>query len=308
MQVRFLLARPHQIGSMNRLPHYAETLEEVLQYYQTRAYQLTLNSVIWDGPSSLILTPEGAYTSFTDSRLSEKYISVYTFADMRGKGLTEKLIATAKRNLGDLPIVTVAGCNIREYLSHKQYEYVLCTAVYDSPEYKLIESVYGDSKTKRSGAFLMNHIDEGLIVMQRHGASEQAMKAFCLHPLVQGDDYCTRYTDVVAKTTTPYIVALAFEYRNKANAWLSDKVSVRDNMIVSDGSPSLSPLKDVNDMLIGDKVQNLKDFEQYHLGTHPRSVELSVYFSAWINELGVTSYQDERQFLKSIDWIKPKCL
>jgi hypothetical protein len=55
------------------------------------------------------------------------------------------------------------------------------------------------------------------------------------------------------------VLLLAVEYRNIANEYLSHKPSTND--------VHLSPIKDVNTMLIADKIQNRKDFEIYHKGT-----------------------------------------
>jgi hypothetical protein len=61
----------------------------------------------------------------------------------------------------------------------------------------------------------------------------------------------------------------------------------------------LSPLKDVNDMLIADKIQNRKDFELYHLGTHDRSEQLDQYFKNWLEKLEVSEdfYNETKSFL-----------
>jgi hypothetical protein len=78
------------------------------------------------------------------------------------------------------------------------------------------------------------------------------------------------------------------EYRRVANNYLSKR------MINSIDEIELSPLKDVNDMLIADKVQNRKDFELYHLDTHERSDVLDQYFKNWLIRLGITEerYQE----------------
>ena len=41
-------------------------------------------------------------------------------------------------------------------------------------------------------------------------------------------------------------------------------------------------------MLLADKIQNRKDFERYHKGTHQRSAELEQYFKNWLTRLGVS--------------------
>jgi hypothetical protein len=45
-------------------------------------------------------------------------------------------------------------------------------------EYFLIYEYYKDKKAKRSGVPYMNHIDEGLIILNKINASEDAKKGF----------------------------------------------------------------------------------------------------------------------------------
>ena len=53
------------------------------------------------------------------------------------------------------------------------------------PEYGWIEAEYGNKTTRRTGVHLMNHIDEGLFVLAAIGASDDAKRAFAIHPLLQ---------------------------------------------------------------------------------------------------------------------------
>jgi len=148
-----------------------------------------------------------------------------------------------------------------------------------SVEYKLIAKHYGDRVAKRSGIPLINHINEGLIILKEIGAVETTKKAFCLHPLFQADeDLQQNY--YMASFVEPHVLLLTMEYRNIANAYLSDKID-------TDWPLKLSPILEVNEMLIADKVQNRKDFIAYHYGTHERSDALARYFNKWLNALGV---------------------
>jgi (p)ppGpp synthase/HD superfamily hydrolase len=148
--------------------------------------------------------------------------------------------------------------------------------------YRLIKEMYEDKQAKRSGVPYMNHIDEGIIVLTAIQSSITAQQAFCLHPIFQNDgDLAANYEESWQGLNRHAIIA-AMEYRNIANQYLSQiTVSTLEEI-------KLSPLKDVNDMLIADKVQNFKDFEVYHQQTHPRRDELRVYFKMWLRRLGIS--------------------
>lgn len=149
-----------------------------------------------------------------------------------------------------------------------------------TPEYLAIARHYGERTARRSGVPLIRHIQHGLAILDTIGATERAMRAFCLHPLVQ-EDAALRAQDLSALTADVHVMALAIEYRSVANAALSTR------LLASADDIRLSPLTEVNDMLIADKVQNRADFLAHHAGTHPRSAELDRYFRLWLERLGV---------------------
>lgn len=145
-------------------------------------------------------------------------------------------------------------------------------------EYRIISDFYGDQIAKRSGVKLINHIDEGLSILEDIGASEEAKRAYCLHPIVQSDEGLKDNFELL-KGLDSTVIINTLEYRSVANEYLS----VRE--IKSLDEIRLSPLKDVNDMLIADKIQNRKDFMLYHYGTHKRTNELFDYFNNWLEKL-----------------------
>lgn len=151
--------------------------------------------------------------------------------------------------------------------------------VKSSPEYAAISRFYGDRKATRSKVRLMKHIDDGLVILESINASPWAMFAWCLHPIFQEDKYLKKVDDITLRNCHWYSVMLAMEYRATANAYLSH---------MSPRVPDLSPLKDVNDMLIADKKQNYADFMKYHRKTHKRAKELESYFHLWFTALGVS--------------------
>jgi len=150
-------------------------------------------------------------------------------------------------------------------------------------EYELISAFYGDRCARRSGAPYMNHIDEGLVVLERIGASQTARRAFCLHPMVQGDeDLAHTWPRVGSLGVPPRVWVVALEYRNVANAYLASRA------VSSVEEVALSPVTDVNQMLVADKVQNYCDFLRYHADSHPRASELDAYFRIWLARLGIS--------------------
>ena len=86
------------------------------------------------------------------------------------------------------------------------------------------------------------------------------------------------------------------EYRNVANRGLHCYQVTESSKIY------LSPIKEVNDMLIADKVQNRKDFLIYHYGTHPKSQDLDKYFKNWLEALNIS----EEKYNQIVDVINFK--
>lgn len=147
--------------------------------------------------------------------------------------------------------------------------------------YYTIKQYYGDKRAKRSGVPYMNHINEGLIILDKINASLTALNAYCLHPIFQDDEALKNNLHMVHLINSQTMLHI-MEYRNVANRGLSCYQVDNPEKIY------LSPLKAVNDMLVADKVQNRKDFLKYHLGTHPQSIELDTYFKNWLRALDVT--------------------
>ena len=162
----------------------------------------------------------------------------------------------------------------------------------DTIGYQLTVDFYGDRCAKRSGIPLMNHINEGIIILERMNAEMYVQEAFSAHPLFQSDNDLNSNIGLVWELDQE-VVALSFEYRNIANGFLShhmpkkklfkkhDPYSLR-NLV------HLSPLREVNQMLIADKVQNRKDFLLYHFGSHPESDILDIYFKVWLSALEIS--------------------
>jgi hypothetical protein len=149
-----------------------------------------------------------------------------------------------------------------------------------------IEAFYGYRTAERSNVPLIKHIHEGIKILEWRGANLTTINAFTIHPLFQNDaDLKARYYTNWIVDFTPSVVLLAMEYRSVANEYLP-KVS-KPAVI------RLSPLHEVNEMLIADKVQNRKDFLKYNSGI-PNADRLKEYFKDWLDALGVSEelYQE----------------
>lgn len=152
-------------------------------------------------------------------------------------------------------------------------------------EYELIKAHYKDRVAKRSGLPLMNHIDEGLLILDALGSGEEAKRAFCLHPLLQ-DNFMTP-GQLALYNGLPDVVLYAEQYAEVANAYLPKHYrSYKDKL------PAI-PNITVHFMLIADKVQNFKDFyrsfrNNKHLLTENSYQTLLDYFDNWFLYLDIS--------------------
>lgn len=270
----------------DRLPPDADSYEEVWQYYTVRALQFATRRYVWSRTLTLV---DGGYLTWY-TRDGETFASFYVLKSQRGKGKAE-LIA---KSISPHRLLTISDCNVHQFFRAKSIPHKLEFGIFDTDEYRAIELEYGNQRANRSRVHLMNHIDEGLYVLHKIGASVQAQKAYCLHPLLQNDEDMAKHFHSLAHYCDPTAVALAVEYRNHANQWLSDKVTLNDDTLMpyleEQGKPTTGPLASVRDMLIADKVQNYKDFVAHHKGKHHRSIQLDHYFKVWLRELGVDNF------------------
>ncbi len=255
---------------MLRVPYDATTEEEVIQYFTTRMLQLAEIGFHWD---NILYKNEFGYFVEIVSNTKEKFYSFYVLKQNRNKSYSQKLVS----QLGK--IITIQDCGVISFLNKIGKEHLVVSGSFDTQEYKLAEKFYGNGKAKRTQVWFMNHIDEGIIILEKLKKSKESKAGFCLHPLTQDDDNLKANFNMLTKDVNPYNLGLSIEYRNTANAYLSKReISTIEEI-------HLSPLSEVNDMLIADKIQNYKDFLIYHKDTHPRRKELDHYFNNWLDKL-----------------------
>ena len=163
--------------------------------------------------------------------------------------------------------------------------------IIESTEYKLINEFYNSRVAKRSTVPLINHINEGMEYLLQTECSDQTIKAFAIHPLIQNDsDLFSSWSNNKFKYIDSDVLMLAFEYRNIANQYLSHRsINILEDI-------ALSPIAEVNNMLRADKIQNYKDFIIYHSETHSRSNILDDYFNNWLDRLQITDTEFSKWF------------
>jgi hypothetical protein len=250
-----------------------------VEYLEERAHQALIDGFRPLGSIELLVSGgvEWGVRALARSPGGVVHQTFYIYAAHRGRGLVSELLARR-----DYPVVTVPDCDLERFLSHKGVPFVVVARITETVEYRAIAAHYGGNRAKRSRVPFMHHIDEGLAVLAAIGAGERAMRAFCLHPLVQADaDLAATYPRISELTADPQVLTLALEYRNIANATLSHRP------ISGAADIPLSPLGEVNQMLVADKIQNRKDFILHHRATHPRRLELDRYFRLWLERLGI---------------------
>jgi len=269
-----------------------ETKEEAVHYFENRSKQLAMGGFCLHGIDNNFEGAGWGTRVFFQGPCDQLYQSVYVYSSFRGKGLLGRWAKA--RQPWDMSFVTSPGCGLYRWFKQMGIPCHLAGTHTAWTEYQAIETLYGDTKAERSGIFYMNHIDEGLWILNQIGASNTAMRAFCLHPAVQQDHDLFANEDILSEICcNPRTLAYAMEYRSVANEYLSPKESV-----TSASEIRLSSIPDVNDMLVADKIQNYKDFILYHKDAHPRSGYLDRYFKLWLERLGVSESQFKEFFLK----------
>lgn len=281
-----------RVSTENRLVKDAKTILDAEWYIRGRVRQ-GLHAG-WRFASEIFNEEDKAVVAYLTHPQFGLHKVIYVLDQYKGIGLYQKL-----NKIYDAPILTMWDCELEVYLKEKSIPYRMADfqTTLQRPAYMMASHFYDNEKTKRSAIPLMNHIDEGLFVLSELGADRITMDAWIVHPLFQTDSalkntlhYCRNYFYGLEE----HCILYAMEYRNVANQYLSERT------ISSIEDIALSPLEQVNQMLIADKVQNRNDFIRYHKGTHPKSDCLEKYFENWLLRLGVTREQAD-SWCKVID-------
>ncbi len=123
----------------------------------------------------------------------------------------------------------------------------------DNLHFQAVRDHYGDQRAERSGVLYINinHIHEGLVVLDAIQATRHTKEAYCLHPIVQGDEslaiaFATESV-LMRYSIDLYSAILAMEYRYIANSYLSKrKIESLDEIKLSPLFVCLSSLSRVS--------------------------------------------------------------
>lgn len=168
-----------------------------------------------------------------------------------------------------------------------------------SPEYRAIQEHFAARVAHHSGVPLLQHIEEGLVILGELDATEDAMRAFCLHPLFDSDEALIRFGQDYMNSVDadPFIVLLVMEYRYRINAWRGTKHSCGGGSQMGQSHDSLpvpGPLEAVQQMLIATQVHGRKELVRQPLrGRDSPSVDRMLQFDQWLLALGVDSAEYE---------------
>lgn len=159
-------------------------------------------------------------------------------------------------------------------------------------EYIQIRKFYAGRTCKRTGVAHIEHIDQGLRILDDLNAPQDTKRAWCLHPLAQA---VTSGSDRKDKNVGAYLLGRwrnrvaatrAFDYALSADQVLSrDPLHRFDNIV----KPTLAS---TYMMLVADKIQNYHHFESEWDSFDPQDrYRLSTYFDRWHDVLSLNPDQ-----------------
>lgn len=224
---------------------------------------------------------------------NQNYISLYIHNRFRQNG---NYLKAYKKYGENLPVLTLSECKLESYLSYKRVPYLLIpdSLLFDPDvidAYGYIYHYYKDKSAKRSGVPYINHINEGLRILEYIGASKEALIGYCVHPLFQvNQDLIQVFKSSHYRRIPDEFIALGLKYRFWANRYLCRPYN--DNLTAPEIFVGEPMPEDVKQMLIADKIQNYKDFMIHHRDTHPRGPELEAYFFEWFAYLEINPDQE----------------
>ena len=146
-------------------------------------------------------------------------------------------------------------------------------------EWEITHNILSVRRSRRTDVPYFDHVAEGVKILAMYSAPLIVQQAFVIHPLLQHDDALIENLPHV-KYFDPLALVLCMEYRRVAN--LGTRKNIRDTWEIT-----LSPIAEVNLMLVADKIQNRKLYETKLPKDDPDYEEIGRYFLEWMKALGI---------------------
>lgn len=166
----------------------------------------------------------------------------------------------------------------------------LLNVVRTTPEYKAILEHLKYRCDTLSGITHINHIDEGIQILEVICAPRylyNAAKAFCLHPMVSHDlSLVNNIVEVCSSGFDTTAILYAMEFRKTIASWPNHR---------TEGEPSISPLIAINKMITADIIQHKSHFLRYSgvpEGSDPSTNSELRFYNDWLRTLAI----DEEAF------------
>ena len=159
-------------------------------------------------------------------------------------------------------------------------------AIQSTKEWEITRNVLSVRRSERTAVNYFEHVEEGVKILQMLNAPLLVQQAFVIHPLLQHDDALVENLPHVIYFNSLALV-LCMEYRRVAN--LGTRKNIRDTWEIS-----LSPMPEVNLMLVADKIQNRKLYETRLPKDDPDYDEIGRYFMKWMDALSIPEHEYQR--------------
>lgn len=143
----------------------------------------------------------------------------------------------------------------------------------------IAEEFLKDKISPRTKQPFMDHINEGLLILRKIGVPQFVEAAWCIHPLLQKDEWI-RSGCFLVKDLPPDVICLTMEFRMVAN-------QIRpDDCRASRALPFGAWPKAIKMMLIADKIQEWHSYTVYkrHF-TEAEINDVTLYFDEWLSKI-----------------------
>ena len=159
-------------------------------------------------------------------------------------------------------------------------------SVETTKEWELTRNLLSNRRSRRTDVDYFDHVVEGVKILEMYNAPLVVQQAFVIHPLYQHDDALADNVPHV-HYFDPLALVLCMEYRRVAN--LGTRKNIRDTWVIT-----LSPMAEVNLMLVADKIQNRKLYETRLPKDDPDYDEIGRYFLEWMDVLSIPEHEYQR--------------